>query len=382
MQRVGHTSRLFLVAVAVLVCQGAAGQLVNPEPCRPYGYVAGELSVHFEPGTSHDRVEEIAAEFGSTVKRFVDVLFDGPYALLCVPVGEESTLVQMLVAVPDVQYARRYARRYDPALPECVCCPCGVDCEIPGYELAACARECVPDADADSFADSCDACTDTDDDVFGNPEFDAYFTCPIDNCPDDYNPDQADLDADGIGDACDRRLTVCHNPPGYPGRARTITVSPRAFLAHLAHGDVPGECFSGPNLIALVPSASTYGVGERVVVQVHVSGATNVDAISFSLRYAPDVVQYVGATEGTLLNSDGRQTEFLTSTTDDDAIEVTLSRRGGGRGAAGTGPLATVEFLAVGVGDVGFAFTGASVEDPKGRALPAAFNSASVVVVP
>ena len=381
MQRIGHISSWLLVVLAVLVCQDAGAQLVNPEPCRPVGYVAGELIVRFEPGTSLDRVED-AAEFGVGVKRLIDDFFYGPVALYCVPLGEESTLITMLEALVEVRYATRYAKRFPPSIPLCVCCPCAFDCEIPGHVIPPCDPECVPDADADSFADSCDACTDTDDDGFSDPDFVASFTCPADNCPDTPNPEQADLDADGIGDACDRKLTICHNPPGYPARARTYDVSVHAGSAHLAHGDVPGECVSGPTVLALVPSASTYGIGESVVLQMYVSGATNVDAISFSLRHDPAVVQYVGAIEGTFMNSDGRQTVFLTAPTAGNEIEVALSRRGGGRGAAGTGLLATVEFLAVGVGDAEFPFTGASVEDPQGRFLPAAFNSVTVFVVP
>ncbi len=380
-QRISHIPRLLLVVLAVLVCQVVEAQLVNPEPCRPIGYVAGELAVSFEQGTSEERAEEIAAEFGVGVKRFID-FYLGPFAVYCVPLGEESTFIALLEAVSDMRYAKRYALRHDPSLPLCVCCPCDLDCEIPGHEVPPCDPECVPDADGDSFADSCDACTDTDGDGFGDPEFDTFFTCPVDNCPDAVNPDQADLDGDGIGDACDRRLTICHNPPGYPARARTIDVSVHAGSAHLAHGDVPGECGHGAAVIGLLPSTLIYHVGESVVLEVVIAGARYVDTVTFSLRYEPAVVRYVGATEGTFMNDDGRQTVFLTNPTAGDEIEVILSRRGGGRGAAGTGLLATVEFLAVGVGDAGFDFTGASVEDPQGRFLPAAFNTAPIRVVP
>ena len=145
---------------------------------------------------------------------------------------------------------------------------------------------------------------------------------------------------------------------------------------------MPGECGHGPAVIGLLLSALIYHIGESVVLEVYIANATNVGTVSFSLRHDPAVVQYVGAIEGTLMNSDGRQTVFLANPTAGNEIEVALSRQGGGRGAAGTGLLATMEFLAVGVGDAGFAFTDASVEDPKGRFLPASFNSAPVFVVP
>ena len=71
------------------------------------------------------------------------------------------------------------------------------------------------DRDGDGLADACDACTDTDADGFGNPDGFAN-QCPVDNCPDVFNPAQTDADGDGIGDACD----VCANQPD--PRARRI----------------------------------------------------------------------------------------------------------------------------------------------------------------
>ncbi len=45
-------------------------------------------------------------------------------------------------------------------------------------------------------------CADADGDNYGDPGVMGN-TCPDDNCPSMYNPDQVDFDADGVGDACD-----------------------------------------------------------------------------------------------------------------------------------------------------------------------------------
>jgi len=45
-------------------------------------------------------------------------------------------------------------------------------------------------------------CIDTDNDGFGDTD-DTANTCPLDNCPDIYNPDQYDSDNDYVGDICD-----------------------------------------------------------------------------------------------------------------------------------------------------------------------------------
>ena len=95
-----------------------------------------------------------------------------------------------------------------------VACPYDSDADgygDPGHPENECPNDNCPsvynpdqaDSDQDGIGDACDECTDTDADGFGDPGYDAN-TCFDDNCPQVYNPDQADSDGDGIGDACEQ----------------------------------------------------------------------------------------------------------------------------------------------------------------------------------
>jgi hypothetical protein len=45
--------------------------------------------------------------------------------------------------------------------------------------------------------------------------------------------------------ADEKKVSLCHIPPGNPANAQTITVSESAVSAHLRHGDELGECATG-----------------------------------------------------------------------------------------------------------------------------------------
>ena len=105
-QRIGHTSRLPVVVLAVLVCQGTVAQADSSESCGVPGFLAGQLLVHFEAGTSL-----ILAEFEVHVIRFADLSF-GPVYELCVPLGEEYDLIAEFELFSEVNRALRFSFLY------------------------------------------------------------------------------------------------------------------------------------------------------------------------------------------------------------------------------------------------------------------------------
>ncbi len=55
-------------------------------------------------------------------------------------------------------------------------------------------------------------------------------------CPEEGSPSPPE------GDGASGKVDLCHVPPGNPDNAHTISVAEDALEAHLAHGDVEGEC--------------------------------------------------------------------------------------------------------------------------------------------
>jgi len=124
------------------------------------------------------------------------------------------------------------------------------------------------DIDADGLGNACDPCTDTDGDGYGNPGYPAN-TCPTDNCPYTYNPSQADADSNGIGDACDAGCCVAPRRGNVNGDAAdNISIADVTFLISFLFqgGPTPG-CLEEANING--DSSGTIGVSDLTALTAY-----------------------------------------------------------------------------------------------------------------
>jgi hypothetical protein len=121
--------------------------------------------------------------------------------------------------------------------------------------------------------------------------------------------------------------------------------------------------------------------GDLVTFTIQVENASNVAHSPLRLVFDPDVLQFVGATEGTFLGAGGTATQFLARESGAAGIvEIALSRMPPARGLAGNGVLCSITFRARRPGTSPIVLAGSSLLDPAGRKLSFRRNDADVAV--
>lgn len=78
-----------------------------------------------------------------------------------------------------------------------------------------------------------------------------FLSCECDNCPSVRNPDQSDLDNDGIGDVCD----ACPLPPCLSATSRTVSVGRELLVVPIARIEYTGSC--KPKSVSLIQRSSS-----------------------------------------------------------------------------------------------------------------------------
>ena len=148
----------FVFLAALLGGQPTIARPNYTKCCEEGARSPGSVRVGFERRTPEERIEEIAAELGVTVRWIIDLGIAGVLTWWCVPTGQEETFAQVFETYPEVRAARVFQQSCWPHWPECGCCPTGYVCD----NLRPCEPQFViPDGDNDGFTDWCDACTGT-----------------------------------------------------------------------------------------------------------------------------------------------------------------------------------------------------------------------------
>ncbi|HUV31740.1 MAG TPA: M14 family zinc carboxypeptidase [Acidobacteriota bacterium] len=91
----------------------------------------------------------------------------------------------------------------------------------------------LPSPLAGTIVTSGAVCFDSDGDGFGDPDHPEN-ECPVDNCPDVFNPDQTDSDLDGLGDSCDTIFAGDLDVDGVTSTVADLVVANHYFLSGLS----------------------------------------------------------------------------------------------------------------------------------------------------
>jgi len=146
-----------------------------------------------------------------------------------------------------------------------------------------------------------------------------------------------------------------------------------------ADGPGGGDPPRGPARVSCVPAAIQTVAGSVFPLAVNIENGWNVAHAPFYITYDPQLLEFVGAAEGSFMNADSRPTTFQ-ATAANGRVLVGLSRFGRGEGAEGSGTLATFQFKALAPGSGVLAFTNNSIKDPAMRSLPSIWVPAQVTV--
>jgi general secretion pathway protein D len=113
-------------------------------------------------------------------------------------------------------------------------------------------------------------------------------------------------------------------------------------------------------------STQAVQVGDQFILSIEADLVKDLFSAPFYLQYDPQLLEFIGLTEGKLLNQDGKPTVFIYNVdTDSGQIIVGLSRLGDVGGITGSGVLALATFKAKNPGTATVAFQNVDFRDVR-----------------
>jgi len=170
--------------------------------------------------------------------------------------------------------------------------------------------------------------------------------------------------------------TSTHTPGPSPTPTETRTPGPPATPTPTATF-VPGT-----TAVVIDPASQEVLVGERFTVDVMAQNINNLGAYEFTLRFDPNIINYVSVSDGWFLGSTGRSVFCPTPIADGWMLRFGCVTTGLGMpGASGSGQLAQIVFQATAPYSIPLDLSAVALADPLGVTINAAVASGSVTVL-
>jgi len=153
------------------------------------------------------------------------------------------------------------------------------------------------------------------------------------------------------------------------------------FLLALLLWSLTGTAADAATL-ALVPTRSEMGQGQRLSVNVHITGAADLFSAPFYVQYDPRHLKVVAVKQGGFLKRDGVSTAFLHKEKRPGTIMVGLSRLGNKSGVSGSGTLATLTFITLGAGHTTISLSKSDLKDSQLAPAKIHIKNATITIGP
>ncbi|HYA88996.1 MAG TPA: secretin N-terminal domain-containing protein [Nitrospirota bacterium] len=138
---------------------------------------------------------------------------------------------------------------------------------------------------------------------------------------------------------------------------------------------------TGPVLLEIKPSDATMQLGQETRFEITAGKIKDLYGAILTLSYDPKVAEFMHASEGGLLKSDGQPTSFLFSNnTKNGTVDIYMTRIGNVGGANGSGNLCTVTFQGKAGGSSELGLRSVKLTNFKKEPIKADLKSAKVVV--
>jgi general secretion pathway protein D len=142
----------------------------------------------------------------------------------------------------------------------------------------------------------------------------------------------------------------------------------------------PVEEREGAVTLGFQPASIDVTLGQEFTVDLIVGEVTDLFSAGIQLSFDSAVLEYVDADRGGFLASDGADATFTAAPSGAGGVATGMSRIGEVGGIAGSGPLATFTFRAIGEGRTNLSISAGTLRGLDGRPMPVQFQSAEVVV--